>query len=113
MREIINYAEMTCDFCGKVEHIKASQVLPKGWSTAEIPQSEWTFNKKYDLCPDCIKKLEDIIECLKNHPEVDVVKLIENDIKKNRCNDGVGDIVTSLHGKCICNNMEQDLDFCK
>lgn len=86
MREIINYAEITCDFCGKVEHIKASQVLPKGWSTAEIPQSEWTFNKKYDLCPDCIKKLEDIIECLKNHPEVDVIKLIENDITKHKCN---------------------------
>ena len=70
MRKNVNYAEITCDFCGKVEHIKASQVLPEGWSTAEIPQSEWTFNKKYDLCPDCIKKLEDIIECLKKFEKV-------------------------------------------
>lgn len=67
MRKNVNYAEITCDFCGKVEHISTSKILPENWREAEIPQSEWTFNKKYELCPDCIKKLEDIVECLKNN----------------------------------------------
>ena len=113
MRKNVNYAEMTCDFCGKVEHISQSKILPENWSKVDIPLTKYGYSMHCDLCPDCIEKLENIVECLKNHPEVDVVKLIENDVTKNRCKNGVGNLVTNLHGKCISNNMEQDWDFCK
>jgi len=64
MRNNVSYAEITCDICGKIEHIPQSLILPKGWSRVEID------NLKKDTCEDCLKAIKELINNLKQEKAV-------------------------------------------
>ena len=59
MRKNVQYAEITCDICGKKEHIQQGSILPIGWGNVEIRYEEW------DACNECIEMVTNYIKRLK------------------------------------------------
>ena len=84
MRKNISYAEITCDICGKVEQISQSQSLPEKWKRAEIPSINHSYNNSYELCPECVKKLENVIRCLEKNSELAQNSIREFVLKYNK-----------------------------
>ena len=63
MTKNVNYKECTCDFCGKKEHIAQSLILPNQWAELKLK------DLKYDLCMQCVTKMEQIIEDMRKGEE--------------------------------------------
>lgn len=64
------YTETICGMCGKFDRRPGaeSHFPPVDWAevtlTYRLDGSGWTHNKRYrkDICPDCAKKVQDLIE---------------------------------------------------
>lgn len=74
MRENISYAEVTCDLCGKKEHINLSRVLPLGWDTIDLGDG------KKDVCDSCYRYVREVIQRL---PLLKAKKLDTDSFKTN------------------------------
>ena len=59
MTENVSYKRCICDICGKEEHIPQTLILPKEWEKIDIGR------KSYDVCVDCLVKVDMAVEDLK------------------------------------------------
>ena len=59
MTENVSYKKCICDICEKTENISQSAILPKGWEHFTIGM------KSYDVCIDCLAKVDMAIEDLR------------------------------------------------
>ena len=51
-RENISYARCICDICQKEEHILQSLILPEGWETVKVGETE------IELCEKCVSEMK-------------------------------------------------------
>ena len=58
MMEKIRGYKMTCDRCGKEEYVEHSRV----YLLDVLDSYVWSKVKDYDLCPECSKKLNGLID---------------------------------------------------
>ena len=61
MTENISYKRCVCDICNKEEHVPQSLILPKEWEKINIGR------KSYDVCVECLVKVDMAIEDLKEN----------------------------------------------